>query len=205
MGLLSLAAFVILFAPQTVRGELMKVPKSAIAAFILMNLLLVAACLFALHQNVKLRQETAYYITLLTPMKGTQLPPLAGKAWTGEQQDIVYGQDPRPTLIYTFTKECPHCQQNWSAMRSLQSLEPTHLRIIYIDTQDNLFTFKYLSANRIDKSALFTQISEQTFAYDARVVPQLVLVDRNGRVQWAHAGELDPSALSRVLSLIGHN
>ena len=185
----------------------MRVPKVLIAAFLLVNLLLVAACLFALQQNVKLRNEVIHDVQLLTPAKGAVVPPLLGEDWKGTPQAVAYGQDPRPTLVYTFTKECPHCQQNWLAMRSLQALVPRQLRIVYIDTQGDVFGPKYLAANGIGQSVLFVEFlsPEVRIAYDARAVPQLLLVDHNGRVQWSHIGELAPNDVSKAVSLIGHD
>jgi hypothetical protein len=100
----------------------MRVHKLAIAAFVLVNLLLVAACVFALRQNVELRRDVANVEALLAPLKGTIVPPLMGADWTGAPVAIVYGQDPRPTLVYTFSEHCGFCQDNWRAMRQLQAL-----------------------------------------------------------------------------------
>lgn len=181
----------------------MRVPKVLIAVFLLVNLLLVAACLFALQQNVKLRNEVVYDVQLLTPAKGTVVPPLVGEDWQGTPQAVAYGQDPRPTLVYTFTKECPHCQQNWRAMRSLQALAPNRLRIIYVDTIHDLFTTAYFVQKGIEQSTLLVQLSPETaVAYDARAVPQILLVDHDGRVQWSHVGELAGGDVSEVLMLI---
>lgn len=181
----------------------MRIPKLVVAASIAVNLLLLVACLFALRQNTKLRQEVAYDVALLTPAKGVVLPPLMGADWAGAPETVVYGQDRRPTLIYTFSERCGYCQENWELMRSLQALAPSQLRIIYIDTMHDLFTRKYLNANNIEQSSLLVELSPgDAFVYDARAVPQLILVGRDGRVQWSHVGELGPSDLSEVLSLI---
>lgn len=177
-----------------------------LAAFIAIDLLLVAACLFALRQNVGLRRDVAYGEALLTPAKGNVMPPLLGTDWKGSPQAIVYGQDRRPTLVYTFSKECGYCQENWRAMRSLQALSPRWLRIIYIDTTRDLLTPKYLVANGIGQSVLLTQLLEAAaYVYDARATPQLLLIGHDGRVQWSHVGELGRSDLSEVLSLIQHD
>lgn len=174
-----------------------------VVAFVAVNLLLVAACLFALRQNLSLRSEVADDVALLTPPNGTLLPPLLGDSWTGAPQSILYGYDRRPTLVYTFSKECGHCQQNWHAMRSLQGLAPRRLRIVYIDTYGDVFTPKYLAASGIGQSALLVQLSAGAqLAYNARVVPQFVLVDGGGRVQWSHVGELADGEISKALSLI---
>lgn len=91
-----------------------------------------------------LRTDVANDEAPLTPPKGATLPPLVGKDYTGAERAVVYGHDPRPTLVYTFTMECPHCQRNWRAMRSIQALAPNRLRIVYVDTTDNLFTYNIL-------------------------------------------------------------
>ena len=184
----------------------MRVPKSVVAAFIIVNLLLIAVCVFAAQQNAKLRKEAAFDQALLLPPTGAAMPPLIGENWTGSQQAITYGGDRRPTLVYTFSKGCPYCKQSWRTMRSFQTLAPDKLRIVYIDTSRDLFAPQYLDATGIGKSTLLIQLSlSSAYAYDARAVPQVLLLDRGGHVQWSHIGELAPRDLSRPLSLIGHN
>ncbi|HVA64848.1 MAG TPA: hypothetical protein VNF74_14070 [Terriglobales bacterium] len=90
-------------------------------------------------------------------------------------------------------------------MRSLQMLSPSRLRIVCIDTVDT-FTSKYVAANGIGKSVLFVGLAPETaLAYDARLVPQLELLDRDGRGQWSHVGELAPNDISEAWSVIGHD
>ena len=185
-------------------GRRLSLSRGTAAAFAAVNLALVAACLFVLRQNVRLRSNMVADEALLTPAKGTVGPPLLGQDWTGAPQAVVYTQDRRPTLVYTFSMECGYCQQNWRAMRSFQVLAPRQLRIIYIDTVGDLFTPKYLAAVGIGRSALLVKLSQATaFAYDARAMPQLILVNRDGRVQWSHVGELATADISSALSLIG--
>lgn len=192
-----------LSAPSDARSRRVNVSIWTFVAFIVVDLLLVAACLFALRQNVKLRGEMADYAALLTPRTGAVLPPLVGQDWTGTPQTIAYGQDRRLTLVYTFTKGCPYCRENWRAMRPFQALAPQSLRIVYIDTVRDLFTAEYLAANDMGKSVLLVELSSSAaFAYEARIVPQLVLVGPDGRVQWSHAGQLAPGDIFKALSFI---
>ena len=186
---------------QVVRwmGRPVTVSLAKVGAFVAVNLLLVAACLFALRQNINLRAETASIEAMLTLANGTVVPPLDGKDWTGTQQDINYDHDPRPTLVYTFSMRCPYCRGNWRAMRSLQALAPRGLRIVYIDeNRRDVFTPKYLAENGIGESVLLVELSPlAAVMYNARAVPQVLLVDQHGRVLWSHlgglaaAGELD--------------
>jgi hypothetical protein len=177
-----------------------------VAAFVAVNLLLIAAGLLALRQNISLRAETASVAALLTLANGTVVPPLDGKDWTGAQQVIDFDHDPRPTLVYTFSTRCPHCQQNWRAMRSLQVLAPRRLRIVYIDDNGDAFTPNYLAETGIGQSLLFVELSRRAAgSYNSRGVPQAVLVDQHGRVEWSHFGEMASSDISKARSLIERN
>jgi len=187
-------------------GHRVSLCLGTVAAFVAVDLLLVAACLFALRQNVGLRREVAGDVALLTPADGTWMPPLAGEDITGTPRTIAYGQEQRPTLVYTFSKECDFCELNWRGMRSLQAMAPDRLRIVYIDTAGDVFTPDYLAAKGIGRSVLLVQLSPAAaFVYDARAVPQLLLVDHDGRVQWSHVGELARRDISKILSFIEHD
>lgn len=177
-----------------------------VAGFVAVDLLLVAACLLAMRQNVWLRGEVASDVALLTPANGTVVPPLTGEDPMGAAHTIGYNQDQRPTLVYAFSKECGHSSQNWRAMHPLQELAPRLLRIAYIDTFNDLFTPAYLASSGIGQSALLVRLSPQAaVTYNPRAVPQLLLVDQHGRVQWSHVGELAPDDVSKALSLIKHD
>lgn len=153
-----------------------------LATFITVDLLLVAVCTLAFRQNLRLRRELGTYAALLMPAKGTVLPDLVGRDLKGALQTIRYGEDSRPTLVYTFSRGCPACQENWRAMRTLQAFAPSSLRIIYLDTSGDTFPPGYLTDNGIAQSALLTQLASPIVAaaYDARAVPQTLLIDSNG-------------------------
>jgi hypothetical protein len=87
-------------------------------------------------------------------------------------------------------------------MRSLQALVPQRLRSVYIDRVDSL-TSDYLAANGVTDSVVFARLSPAAaLAYEARLVPQLELLDRDGKVQWSHAGELTPAEVAHAQSII---
>lgn len=193
--------------PPTVLARRFSLPFGAVIAFVTVDVLLVAACIVTLRQNRLLRNEVVNVQALLAPTKGTTAPPLSGTDWTGKPRTIFYEQDHRPTLVYMFTKRCPFCQDNWRAMRLLQALVPDRLRIVYVDTSGDAFTQQYLDDTGIGTSVLLVDLSSQVVAmtYEARAVPQLVLVNHAGRVQWSHVGELARSDISTALSLIVHD
>jgi hypothetical protein len=174
-----------------------------VAAFVAVDLLLVAACLFTLRDNAKLHDLVAAEQSLLMPLRGTLVPPLVGNDRTGAPQTIDFGQDQRLTMVYSFSMRCPHCEENWHAIRSLQVLSPRQLRIVYIDVDGDKFTPEYLSASGIGDSVVLAHLSLPTeIAYAARAVPQVLLVDHDGRIQWSHMGEFTTGDVSKALSLI---
>jgi hypothetical protein len=177
-----------------------------VAALVVLDLLLVAASLFALRQNVKLRSDIAQDVALLTPPTGTILPPLVGTDLEGNLENIAYNQDERPTLVYTFSMHCGHCEDNWPAMRQLQALAPRSLRIIYVDPVVGELTPEYLASRGIGRAALLVRLyPSSALVYEARAVPQLLLVDHRGRLQWSHVGDLAFGDISQARTLIEHN
>jgi hypothetical protein len=184
-------------------GRRLSLSLGTVVAFVAVDVLLVAACLLALRQIARLRVEVAGAYSLLAPANGTLLPMLVGQDWTGALQAISYESDQRHTLIYTFTKNCGSCQENWRAMKPFQARRE---RMIYIDTDDDKFTTQYLSESGIGRSVILVKLSPGSeAAYDARAVPRLLLVNHDGRVQWSHVGALASGDVSKALSLIEHN
>ena len=190
----------------SVGGHRYELGLRTICGFFAINLLLVVACLAALWQNRSLHRQVVDYEKLLTPLPGSAAPPLEGVDWRGARQLIIYGTDHRPTLIYNFSQKCPYCQKNWDSLRALQALEPQRLRIVYIDSVGDVFNPDYLAANGMSQSTLLVQLSPAAkYIYEARLMPQVLLVNAEGKVQWSHVGEFTPADISTALSMIGQN
>ena len=103
-------------------GRLITVRLITIAGLVGMQVLLTIACVLALRQNQALRNEALTYQKLAAPPIGGNVPPITGIDWTGAERQVRYGEEPRPTLIYGFSKDCGPCISNWAAMRTLQEL-----------------------------------------------------------------------------------
>lgn len=180
----------------------LSISVGALGALIALDLVLVTACLLAVRRNLVLRQLLEVDASLLTPQIGSVAPPILGQSWSGGQQAVLYGRDLRPTAVYTFSKDCPHCEHNWRAMRALQALSPRRLHIVYVDTAEVL-TPRYLKSSGIGGAVVFAHLAPvAALAYEARAVPQLEILDGNGRVQWARLGELNPSDITQALGMI---
>ncbi len=189
--------------PKWALGRPVSLSLGAIVVLAAVNMLLVGAGILVRRQNVTLHGAITHCQALLTPAPGNVVHGLLGKDLTGVVQSVTFGEDPRPTLFYSFTRGCPFCQDNWRAMRTLQSLAPKSLRIVYIDTAPDTFTPEYLTESGIGESLVLVKlIPPVDSAYDPRAVPQLLLVDSQARIQWAHMGEVSSSEVSGVVALV---
>lgn len=174
----------------------------AALAYLGLNLALLAACIAAFRQNVNLKFQLTRAVTMITPQPGAIAPPLIGVNRGGGGQWLGYGADSRPTVIFTFEKNCPYCSSYWATVRELQRLAPHLLRLVYVDTHDDL-TAKYLATNGVRNAPVLTKLApEAALAYRALLLPQIELLDSEGRVQWSHAGELAPEGARQFLSLV---
>lgn len=127
---------------------------------------------------------------------------MQGTNWAGAPVEIGYGTDPRPTLVYTFTRECPACRQTWPGLRNVQAIAPARLRMVYVDITDKL-TEQFLNENGVPLANLLISLSEPTRAvYGARIVPQSELLNAQGRVIWTHVGTLEPTAINEIISAV---
>jgi hypothetical protein len=176
---------------------------ATVAAFVAVDLLLTVVCLLLLWQNVTLRREVARDLALFTPAAGTLMPTLIGVDRAGVTQTVDYAYDRRPTLVYAFSRGCGACEQSWAAMRPLQTLAPSRLQIVYLHTSGDAFTPDYLTRTGIGQSMMLVELAPGApYVYDARAVPQLLLVDPHRRLRWSHLGAVRPANVSSALTMI---
>jgi len=105
---------------------------------------------------------------------------------------VEYNQDQRPTLIYSFSKNCGACRANWPAMKAIQQLSPDRLRIVYVDHVDKL-TIADLLEYGLTRDVVFTKLDPfSDVSYEVRATPQAELVDKKGHVVWTNVGAFRP-------------
>jgi hypothetical protein len=172
------------------------------AAVVAVQVVLTIACILALRQNGTLREQAATYLMWAAPSVGRNVPAIEGIDWKGVRQIVEYNQDHRPTLVYTVSKDCPHCQVNWTAMRSIQALSPARLRLVYIDTVDQL-TESYVREHGMAQDIVFSRLDPSSAThYEMRGTPQAELIDGKGRVVWSKLGEFRAADLAKLLAAI---
>jgi hypothetical protein len=183
----------------------LEVSVASLAGLFALDLLLLAACVLAARANASLRAAVSRDGALLAPTAGSLAPPIKGRSWSGAPEIFGYDKDARPTLVYTFTRQCPECNSNWRFLQPLQALAPEDARILYVDSTDPV-TRRFLQASRIQPSRLLTQLSPTSqLAYGARIVPQLEMLDGSGRVKWSHIGPLTPALVAQMMLSIKRN
>jgi thiol-disulfide isomerase/thioredoxin len=182
-------------------------PVAGVTAVAVLNLVLLLACLSALRQNSGLRLQLTRAVAMITPNQGTLAPPLAGENEAGLERVLSFQRDPRQTVVFTFSASCPYCKAYWTTMHTLQKLTPRAIRLAYIDTHDRPAPgHEFLSSHGIGDAPVLIRLSpESALAYRALLLPQLELLDADGRVQWSHAGKMTPRDQDGLLALIQSN
>lgn len=175
---------------------------ATVAAAVVLQLLLTLACVLALRQNHSLSERVEIYRKWAAPLVGREVPPITGVDRTGATRVFAYKDDQRPTLIYSFSKNCGACKTNWTAMRAIQQLSPSRLRVVYFDPFDEL-TEAFLLEHGLAQDVLFTKLDPLSAAsYQIRGTPQTELVDKDGRVLWASIGAFGPSDLAALMEAV---
>jgi hypothetical protein len=169
---------------------------------VVMQISLLVAASMVLNRNQTLTEQAETYREWAAPLRGRNVPAITGVDRTGAKRAIDYKQDPRPTLVYTFSQNCPACKANWTALRSIQALSPTRLRIVYIDPFDVL-SESYLREHGLTQDVLFTRLDPfSEVSYQLRGTPQTELVDSQGRAIWTNVGAFRPSDLAALRGAI---
>jgi hypothetical protein len=183
-------------------GQRVTVRSATLAAMVAMQFMLMVACALAVRQITSLQERVEIYRKWTAPLVGRNVPTITGVDFTGARRTVEYNQDDRPTLIYSFTKDCGACRENWKVMESIQQLSPHRLRIIYVDHKDKL-TDAYLLEHGLTQDLLFTTLDPfSEVSYQVRATPQTELVDKAGRVIWTNVGAFRPKDLAALIGAI---
>jgi hypothetical protein len=187
---------------KDVIGRRISVRLPTVAAMVAMQVLLTVACALSVRQNISLAERVEIYRKWSAPLTGRDVPAITGLDRTGARRTVEYDRDPRPTLIYSFTQNCGACRANWQAMKAIQQLSPDRLRIVYLNTKDEL-PEAYLLEHGLTRDVLFTKLDPfSEVSYQVRATPQTELVDKTGRVVWTNVGAFRSDDLTALVGAI---
>jgi hypothetical protein len=136
---------------------------------------------------------------------GTALPPLVGVDVRGGKQRLVYGEDPRKTVLLVFSPRCNSCRENlpnWETI--IKGVDKEAFRLAAISLQSDGMN-DYTKMLEEDRVPVLTEISPKAkVAYNLALTPQMILIDQNGNAEKVWTGLLDKESkqdIERTLKL----
>ena len=158
---------------------------------------LALACALVVMLGVQNRQLRSDYAALIAegakPRVGAWLPDTQAETLAGESVVLGRASGDRQVL-YFFDPSCPVCEASVPAIldlgRALQRHDPARVQMFGVARPDAPGLAAYLRARGFGfPVALSTPKIRALF--NVNLVPLLVVVDRDGRVVYSHAGKID--------------
>jgi peroxiredoxin len=124
---------------------------------------------------------------------GTFVPEFRGRALTGERVIIAAEGDHQPRLLFLFNTSCPHCEASVPAWQRIAELvrRDSLPEVVGISTDAVEATQQYASRHRLKFPSVTLEGPRAMHLYRASIVPQTVIVGKDGRVVYARVGRLD--------------
>lgn len=173
---------------------------TAIAVFIA---LAVAVVLLTL-QNRRLKNAIETIAEIRQPEilpVGSEVPPLRLKSLAGDDRSLEFS-DGDPTLLFFFRTDCPACQKTRPAWNRLAAKLQDRAEVLAVSSEP-METLRAYEGERSPSYPLFT-VERSTLAdYAITVVPQTLLVGREGLVLGVWPGELTPRDAAAIERIVG--
>jgi thiol-disulfide isomerase/thioredoxin len=141
------------------------------------------------------------------PAVGLTAPSLAGASFDGTPVTVEIG---RPTLLVFLAHWCPHCQREvpqltkWAASGGV----PAGVDVIGVSTSASSERPNYSPSAWLEREQFPFPVladnakSEAASAYGLEAFPFFVMLDSNGRVVMRVSGEVEPAALTQVVTTV---
>jgi hypothetical protein len=137
--------------------------------------------------------------------RGTLVPPIKGLDLSGKDV-LVDPRAPLPTLVMVFTTSCGFCKKNWTNWQSLvETGNKRSFNAVLIDLSSKV-NQAYLHEHSVDEVTTISQLDPAMLApYRFRVVPQTILVGKDGRVRDVVTGVMTPKDVETILQATSTN
>jgi AhpC/TSA family len=141
---------------------------------------------------VKTSPPPAPELAAVGPAIGSTLPALDAERFNGTREQVKFGADGRPTLIYVFSPSCGWCAKNLNNLKTLLSAVTTSHRVIALSLEAEVQEY-------IEKTALqapvYIRPSDKMFGpYGLGPTPLTLVVAPDGTVikSWvgAYSGDV---------------
>lgn len=120
---------------------------------------------------------------------GSTVPPLRGKGLDGQEHQVAYDKELRPTVLYVFSPTCGWCNRNVENLRHLISQRRDRYRFVGVSKANAGETAAYLSHNGLTfDDVVVAPTTDSVAAYRLGPTPQSIVVADAGRVQKSWVG-----------------
>jgi peroxiredoxin len=158
--------------------------------------------LFLIQQNRHLKESLSPPpIMLLKP--GERVGAFKVQRSDGKIEDVTYADTTKKYMLFVLSTMCPHCHKNlqrWNEFAN--NNQDNRCRIIGISVNDLERTRSYNDTAGVNFELL--TLADTSFArrYKVSAFPETILVDGNGTVEKAWAGELSGEAMNEIRTLL---
>jgi len=166
-------------------------------------LLLLAANIALIRQNRELKAQLSQPPPTMEAVPGSQVPDLRGFDEQGKPLEVLYGKEPRKTLVLVYSPACHFCDENWPKWFAVvPTLDPAAVRPVLVDVTATS-TQAFLAAHHLAGVPVFVQIDPRAaLGYRFQLTPQTILVDSTGKVERVWTGVLNDSNAAELKRLV---
>ena len=166
-------------------------------------LLLLAVNIALIRQNRELKAQLSQPPPTMEVAPGTQVPDLRGFDELNRPLEVLYGKEPRKTLLMVYSPTCGFCDENWPKWLSLvPALDRSAVRPVLVDVTATS-TQAFLAAHHLAGVPVFVQIDPRAaLGYRFHLTPQTILVDSTGKVERVWTGVLNDSNTTELKQLV---
>jgi len=190
-------------------------PRSSATFLTPTNLILTVAAIGALvflvlysrqnaslkEMNDDLRERMSEYSTYLSAQVGDAVPPIDSVDLKGNPAKVNYVDSGKKHLLFIFTAHCPACLDQlpkWDSI-SQQTASPSSVILaISVDSRED--TLANLSGNFTHLNTIIAPDKNFLRTYRVNAYPQVMIVSKQGVVEWVHIGKLDDGQVNEMLS-----
>src|ERR1044072_1872590 len=191
-------------------------PRRSSAAFLSpTNIILMAAAIGALvflvlyyrqnaslaQTNDDLRERVKAYSAYLTAQVGDAVPPIESVDLKGNPAKVSYADSGKKHLLFIFTTHCPACldqMPKWDTISQQAASSSSVILGISVDSREE--TVANLNGNLTHLNTIVAPDQSFVRTYRVNAFPQVMIVSRQGVVEWVHIGKLDDGQVNEMLS-----
>ncbi|MEB3286370.1 MAG: TlpA family protein disulfide reductase [Vampirovibrionales bacterium] len=153
-------------------------------------------------ENIKAEKATD---TALLPL-GSEAPNFILPGTDGKDYHLRDYRGQKLVLVEIFASWCPHCQASVSALKTLYKQYGDTLEILSINAGDKppmkSTSQEFKAAFGVPYPILEEPSDSLMAAYKLSSYPTMYLVDKQGKIIYAHNGELHPSQSAEIGQLL---